>query len=60
MTWSHAAKTYLKLIIKAQNLTFWQIIDILWYVRHFHMYKEIDIPRLNKFMQHVNINFPLS
>ena len=30
-----------------------------WCVRNFHVYKEIDIPRLNEFMQHLNLNFPL-
>ena len=31
-----------------------------WYVRNFHIYKEIDIPRLNDFMHCLNLNFPLA
>ena len=31
-----------------------------WYFRNFYIYKEIDIPRLNDFMQHFNLNFHLS
>ena len=31
-----------------------------WCVRNFHNYKEIDIPCLNDFMQHFNLNFHLT
>ena len=30
-----------------------------WYVWNFHIYKEIELPRLNDFMQHLNWNFHL-
>ena len=28
-----------------------------WYVRKFHIYKEIDVPFLNDFIQYLNLNF---
>ena len=31
-----------------------------WYVQKFYIYKEIDIPRLNDFNQHFNLNFHLA
>ena len=31
-----------------------------WYVRNFHIYKGSDIPRLNDFMQYLNLNFHLA
>ena len=31
-----------------------------WYVRNFHIYKETELPRLNDFMQHLNLNFHLA
>ena len=52
MTWSYAAKSHVKLLIKAQNSTVRQILDIAWYVRNFHIYREIELPRLNNFIQH--------
>ena len=30
--------------------------DVLWYTRNFHIYKEINIPCLNDFIQRLNIN----
>ena len=43
MMWSYAAKSHVKLPIKVQNSTIWQILDIPWYVLNFHIFKEIDI-----------------
>ena len=31
-----------------------------WYVRNFHIYKEIEFSRLNDFIQHLNIKFHLT
>ena len=31
-----------------------------WYVRNFHIYKEIELPRWNDFIQHLNLNFHLA
>ena len=31
-----------------------------WYARNFHIYKEIGLPRLNNFIQHLNLNFHLA
>ena len=60
MTWLCAAKFHVKLLIKAQNSTVRQILDMPWYVRNFHIYKEIELPRLNDFIQHLNLNFHLA
>ena len=60
MAWSYAAKSHVKLLIKAQNSTIRQILDMPWYVRNFHIYKEIELPRLNDFIQHLNIKFHLA
>ena len=47
------------LLIKTQNSTIRQILDMRWYARNFQVYKEIDIPSLNYFIEHVNLNFHL-
>ena len=60
MKGSYAAKSHVKLLIKAQNSTIPQILDMPWYVRNFHIYKEIELPRLNDFIQHLNIKFYLA
>ena len=60
MTWSYAAKSHIKLFIKAQNSTVRQILDMPWYVQNFHIYKEIEHPRLKDFIQHLNIKFHLA
>ena len=60
MMWSYAAKSHVKLLIQAQYSTTHQIHDMLWYVRNFHIYKVIDIPRLNDFIQNLNLNFHLA
>ena len=60
MLWSYAAKSRVKLLIKVQNSTVRQILDKPWYVRNFHIYKEIDIPCFTDFMQHLNFNFYLA
>ena len=60
MVWSYAAKSHVKLRIQAQNSTIRHILDIPWSVRNFHIYKEINIPRLNDFIQHLNLNFHLA
>ena len=31
-----------------------------WYVRNFHVYTEIELPMLNDFIQHLNLNFHLA
>ena len=31
-----------------------------WYVRNFYIYEEIDILRLNDFMQYLSLNFHLA
>ena len=58
--WSYADKSHVKLLIKAQNSTVWQILDMPWYVWNFHIYKEIELPRLNDFIQNLNIKFHLA
>ena len=40
MVLSYAAKSYVKLLIKAQNSTIRQILDMPWYIRNFHIYKK--------------------
>ena len=57
MTWSRTAKSHVKLFIKVQNSTVQQILDMSWYVRTFHINKEIELPLLNDFIQHFNLNF---
>ena len=51
MTWSYAAKSHVKLLIKAQNSTVRQILDMSWYALNFYIYKEIELPHLNDFIQ---------
>ena len=58
MVWSYAVKSYVSLLIKFQNSIPRQILDMPCYVRNFHIYKDIDIPRLNDFI-HLNLNFHL-
>ena len=60
MVLSYATKSRVKLLIKAQNSTISQILDMTLYIRNFHIYKEIEILRLNDFMQHLNLNFHLA
>ena len=31
-----------------------------WCVRNFHIFKEIELPCLNNFIQHLNLNFHLA
>ena len=31
-----------------------------WFVRNFHIYKEIELPSLNDFIQHLNLKFHLA
>ena len=59
MVWSYAAKSHVKLLIQAESSTIRQIINVSGYVRNFHVYKEIDIPRFNHFIQYLNKNFYL-
>ena len=59
MTWSHAAITHVKYLIKSQNSTIRKVLKMPWYVRNFHIYKEIEFPHLNNFM-HLNLNFHLA
>ena len=33
--------------------------DIPWYGRNYHIYKEINIPRLNDYIQQLNLHFHL-
>ena len=43
--------SHIKLLIKVQNSTLRQILDMPWYVQNFHVYKEIELPHLNDFIQ---------
>lgn len=36
------------------------IYDVPYHVRKFHLYKEINFPKINTFIQHLNINFHLA
>ena len=60
MTGSYAPKSHLKLLMKAQNSTVRQILDMPWYVRNFHIYKEIELSGLKDFIRHLNLNFHLA
>ena len=60
MMWSYAAKSHVKLLIKVQNSTIRQILDMPWHIQNFHFYKVIYILRLNNYMQHRNLNFLLA
>ena len=60
LVWSYATKSHVDLLIKSQNSTIWQILDMPWYIRNFHIYKDINIPRLNDFIQYLNLNFHLA
>ena len=60
MVVSYAAKNFVKILIKAQNSTIRQILDMPWNVRNFHIYTEIELPRLNDFIQHLKLNFHLA
>ena len=60
MMWSYAAKFHVKLLIKAQNSTVWQILDMAWHVWNFPIYKETELPRLNDFIPYFNLNFHLA
>ena len=59
LVWSYAVKSHVNLYIKYQNSTVRQILDMPWYVRDFLIYKEIDVSRLNDFIQQINLNFYL-
>ena len=49
-----------KLLLKAQSSTIWQILDMPWYARNFYVYEEIGIILLNVFIKHLNLNFHLA
>lgn len=55
--WSYAAKTHINLLIKSQNATIRQIVDVPYYVRNYQIYREINTPKLGDFIQHLNLNF---
>ena len=56
---SYTAKSHVKLLLKSPNSTIRQILDMPLCVRNFHIHKEIELPRLNDFIQHLNLNFHL-
>ena len=56
---SYVANTHFKLLIKSKNSTVLQAFDMLQYIQNFHNYKSVELPRLNDFMQQLNLNFHL-
>lgn len=55
--WAYATKCHIKLLIQSQNSTIRLLFDVPYYVRNFHLYKEIKYPKLNTFIQVLKINF---
>ena len=60
MTWSYAVQTLVKLLIKSLSYTVRQILDMPWYIRNFYAFEEIDLPRLNIFIQRLKLTFGLN
>ena len=52
-------KIHVNQLIKSQNSNIWQILDMPWYTRNFHIYKGLDDPRLNGF-KHFKLKFHLA
>ena len=60
MMYSCTAKIHANLLIKAQNSTIRIVLDVLQNVKNYHIYKEINVARLNDYIQHLNLSFHLT
>ena len=53
-------KFHFSLLMTSQDSSIRQILDTLYCIRNFHIYKGINIARLNDFIQRLNLNFHLT